>query len=571
MKTGKDKLIKVLAAVLIVTGSVLTLGVKFYADDAALSVDRPTFIKSAPGNNISILVGNTIYLVDENGFTINVIDFDELGLKVTGDHDYFNNGDLLLYSSHTEPGLLDNLARFARFKETRNESVSGTDGLYRCDVQTKDCQLFTTALAAMYPPFRVDVDRNNDTVYFSDTPRFALYKLDSDGNLLAKNAKNFWFPNQLYLYEDNLYIADTNHHVIKVVQSNTEHFGEEVESHQAVIGGQHQWPTEVIKTPEHWWVGISDNSMDNGRIQLFDNNWKKSGSALLVGSDGDAKSMELFADEVWVTDWTKIKIYRFNLAGERLSDFSNNEIERAFANSHRLIKQNETLSSYGLTAFFVVFSLGLLAAYLIEKEATVNAFKLREKVLDTDIGSVEALTNPEGEGVYWIETKSSKYRTLISILFAALLIFLIGSLVIILTNEDTMNWQLNFTFISIVPLFILIYWAWYRATKIKIGISGQLLLVDDGNGNVGIGKGALVRHNNRVLIIDNTIAFLGQPHTPLYPKEKLIKWVIPRMQLGETVGQGYILKTLWQQKHPTVIVAIGLLIYIIMVMTFTAS
>ena len=228
MKTSKEKLIKLLVAALIVTGSVLSLGIKFYADDEVLSVDRPSIIKSGPDNTISILIGNTIYLIDKSGYTSNIFELDKLGFRAIGDHDYFGNGDLLLYSNNVEPSFLEKLAQFFRLKETRNEPVSGTDGLYRCDIQTYDCQLFTTELPAMYATFRVDIDRESDTVYLADTPRFALYKLSSKGNLLAKYDKDLWFPNQLYLYDNNLYVADTNNHVIKILSSHTENFGEQV-------------------------------------------------------------------------------------------------------------------------------------------------------------------------------------------------------------------------------------------------------------------------------------------------------------------------------------------------------
>lgn len=134
MKAGGNKLIKVLVAAVIVTGSVLSLGIKFFVDDAALSVDRPTFIRVTPDNDISLMLGNAIYIIDENGVTSRVFDLDKKGFRARGDYDFFSNGDLLFYSSNVEPTILEKLSQFARIKETRQEPVTGTDGLYRCDI-----------------------------------------------------------------------------------------------------------------------------------------------------------------------------------------------------------------------------------------------------------------------------------------------------------------------------------------------------------------------------------------------------------------------------------------------------
>lgn len=565
MKTNRDKVIKSIVAAFIVTGSVLSLGIKYIADDAALSVDRPTFIRVTPDNDMSLLVGNTIYTIDDNGVTTRVYDFEKKGFRLRGDHDFFSDGDLLVYSSNVEPTFLEKLSQFARIKETRQEPVTGRDGLYRCDYETNDCQLFTADVPAFYTTFRVFIDRVSDTVYLSDTPRFVLYKLDKEGTLLAKNDSNLWFPNQILLHKNNLYIANTNFHSIKEVHSNTEHFAEEIENHKAIIDGDHVWPSEVIKTPENWWVGIADNNMDNSRIQIFDEDWKKLGAPLLKDTDADSRSLALFGSEVWVTDWRNIKIYRFSLSGERLSDFSNKEINQVFSDSNQLVKKYETISLSGLATFFIVFAVGVVAAFVLEKEESLNIFKRKQQNFVDDIDT-EELKSPPGEGVYWIDNKMRKYRKLILITFVVLLFLLAWSFSPALSNDDTFGWQFTFMFLSIFPLFILIFWAWYRISETRIGVSGKLLLVDDGQGNVGIGTGDLIKYNKSTLVVNKVVALLGQPHAPLFPKDEMKQWVTPRMHLGKPVGQWYLLRILWTQKHPSIFVSLAVLGYIVMVL-----
>jgi len=558
MEVNRKTLIKALVGTLIVAGSILSFGIKFLADDAALSVDRPTFIKVTPDSKISLQIGNTLYFIDKEGLTNRIFNLEEKGFRVRGGYDFFSNGDLLIYNSHEEPTTLEKLSQFARIKEIRQEPVSGSDGLYRCDKVTYDCQLFTTELPAFYTTFRVFIDRSSDTVYIADTPRFVLYKLNKEGALLAQNKSGLWFPNQILLHNNNLYIANTNLHSIKVARSDTENFGEEIETHETIIDGTHVWPTEVIKTPENWWVGIADNSMDNGRIQIFDKDWIKLGTPLLQNTDADARSLALFGDEIWVTDWTNIKIYRFNLSGKRLDDFSNKEIDQAFLASNQSIKKFKTLAENGLTAFFIVFFIGIVAAFVLEKEETINILKNKQEDITDDIDT-EDLKSPPGEGVYWIDNKFSSKKNLARIIFAIFLILTGSAFIPALFNDKPPGWKFYFIFLSLFSLMILIFWAWYRISKTRIGVSGKLLLVDDGQGNIGIGKGGLIKYDKSTLLVNNVAAVLGQPDAPIYPKEEMKQWVLPRMLSGDSVSPWHMYKILWRRKHPSIILTIGVL------------
>jgi len=565
MKVSKNKTIKILVAMVIIAGSVLSLGLKFFMDDAALKVDRPTFIKTSPDNNVALLVGNSIYFIDEFGETSRIFDFNKKGFRIRGDFDFFSNGDLLVYSNIAEPDTLEKLAQFARIKETSQDPDSGNDGLYRCNINTQDCHIFTTSLPAFHTTFRTVIDRDTDTVYISDTPRFALYKLDSTGALLAQNNSNLKFPNQILLHDNALYIANTNFHSVKVVRTDNQHFGEEIKNHETVIDSQHVWPTEVIATPDGWWVGIADNNIDNGRIQIFDNDWKKLGDSLFKGTDADTRSMALFGSEVWITDWKNIKVYRLSLSGERMSDFSNKEVDQAFMNSDQLIKKYKIISANALTAFFIVFGIGIVAAFVLEKEETLGLFKRQYNDFTENVDT-EKLTVPPGEGVYWIENKFSKYRKILMFIVAVTIIFLIWSLSSIFASEIKTGVRLSIMLMSIIPVAVLIFWAWYRITIVRIGVSGELLLVDDGRGNVGKGKGGLIKYSKNNMVVDNVAVFLGQPHAPLFPAKELKKWVAPRMLLGEPVDQWYIFKILWKQKHPSAIAGTVFFLYLAIVL-----
>lgn len=113
---------------------------------------------------------------------------------------------------------------------------------------------------------------------------------------------------------------------------------------------------------------------------------------------------------------------------------------------------------------------------------------------------------------------------------------------------------------------LLLVWAWHRMTKTKIGVSGELLLIDDGHSNVGIGKGNLIKYSKNILVVNNVIAVLGQPHSPMFPKKELKQWILPRMLSGDSVGLWFVYKIMWQQKHPAVLSAAGVFTYVILAM-----
>ena len=557
---------KIIVMLFIIVGSFLSLGLKFWADDAALDVDRPKIVKNGPFENLSFLIGNTIYTIDSDGLTSSVIDLKARGINIIGDFDFFSNNDMLLYNEEVESGFLESIAQFFRIKEFRQDKPVGKEGLYRCSYNVDNCTLFSTDLPAFHGAFRLFIDKQNDTVYIADTPRFKIYKLNSQGMLLAENSNGLLFPNQILLHDNSLYIANTNKHEIKVVDSSTENFGEKIKSYPVQLSDFHSWPAELIRIDRHWWVSVFGSNMGNGKIQVFDNKWNKIATPLL-DEDADATSMALFQDTVFVNDWTKIKIYRYKFTGERSADFSNNDIDAVFFASNRAVKEYEQISFYGLLIFSVVFISGLIAAFVLEKEETLAVFKKNEYA-DVEVG--DDLEYPPGDGVYWIESRYRKKLRWYGYGSVILLVLFSVPVLLFFFDDKEIDW-LAFTLLFFyVPIWFSVIWLWYRLLIVRIGISGDMLLIDDGRSKVVAGKADRIKYNkNTVFIVNDAIAFLGQPRAPLFPKDELKRWVIPRMRQGEEVSHWYVQKFLWKQRHPAIIIPIILFIILLPILLIT--
>ncbi len=317
---------KFMVGCVIIFLSLVSLGSKFWADGKALSVEGPSFMRLTPEGNIGLRMGERIIVIAPSGQTVNRIDFKSLGFHVIGDFDYFSNGDLLIYNRVSNPSFAESILRFFRVKEKRQDNPQGNEGLYRCDSQGRGCNLFSAELPAFYSSFHLAIDRNNDDVYIADTPRFILYKLDEEGDLIASYESDLKFPNQIVFNDGQLYVANTNYHEIAVVKTQSDQFGQRVESHTVRIDTTHQWPSQLALVGEHWWVVVSDSAMKDGRIVRFDRQWNALPSSEL-SDNADPMGIVFFNNSVWLADWRAFKIDRFSASGEPQEAVYNAELD----------------------------------------------------------------------------------------------------------------------------------------------------------------------------------------------------------------------------------------------------
>lgn len=554
-----NKTLKALVVAAIVIGSLLSLGVKFWADGQATAIEGPSFMVDTPQGDLAIMAGQSIYFVDSLGKTRRSIDLNAEGLQTHGDYDFFSNGDLLIYHSNAEQGFVQSIETFVRARQTRLDPPVEGEGLYRCNGLAQDCRLFSPELPAFYTSFRIFIDRSKDDVFVADTSRFKLYRLNSAGKIIASSDKGLKFPNQILLENNRLYVANTNHHSIKILDPSINDFAQELGNHEAILNSKHRWPSQLASTDKNWWVIIADNNMNRGRLQLFDKSWQKLLSPKLE-HDADPLGIVSFANQVWISDWSNFKISRFSIDGKPLGLLANRQLEKHFVQAKTEIAYYQMIAMAGLVAFVTVFVLGCLAAFVLEKEDTFKILSGAANLPDKDDSGKE-LENPPGEGVYWIEHRFKKYESIgfyTCVGLAVLLVVTYGMLVI---SGESFPWQLHLIILSMAPLLLFLMWQWQLMMKVRIGILKQQLIIDDGKGHIGQGANDEIRYGPNMFCIDGVVALLGNPQQRLYSKAELERWVIPRMMRGKWLGQWQILKLLWKVKHPTLVMSSGMVLY----------
>ena len=546
------KIIKCIVAVVCIVGGATCLGVKFWADGEAFSVAGPSYMRITPAGELAILIGQTIVIIGPDNQTRRSIELPSLGIHTHGDFDFFSNGDLLVYHGDQELTTWQSIKRFLRLRESRQSPPQADKGLLRCNGEGKSCRLFSAALPAFYSAFHLYVDRQSDTVYIADTPRFTLYKLDRAGELLADSSQGLRFPNRVLLKDNLLYLVNTNYNAIDVVHAGTEQFGEPIERFNVIIGHRYRWPAELLATKSNWWVIIADKGMRLGRIKVYDLQWDDL-YTLQLQKNADPVGMIYYQDTVWITDWSNRVIYRFSPSGKQLANFSNEQVDAVFAKASQQVESFKAISRYALIAFVAVIVLGVIAAWVLEKQQTLDVIFARRSNLPAIEKTAVPLPNPPGEGVYWIEShlkkhvNSAKYG---GFTLAVLIVFAYCEPFLFNKNVDFVGGiYLLASVLVALGLIALLCWLLITVARTKIGVSGELLLIDDGRGNVGIGKGSAVKYGETILWVDGVAVLLGRPVKPLFPRSELDQWVIPRMQLGQAVGQWEALRLFCQSKR----------------------
>jgi len=313
------------------------------------------YFSTTPTGNLALRINDELIVLRPDGSSKETLSFIDSGLSVHGDFDYFNNGDLLIYHSRTPSNGLRNIKRLRLPQE---QNLLEDSGLYRCDFYGRNCRIFSQSLPEFPDKFALFIDRSEDTVYIADTQQSTLYKMNKDGKRLASRAWVTHFPNQIFLKDQKLYIADTNNKQIKIVSAKTKTFADEIAHHKLDITQEHRWPMHIVGTPETWWLMIASGDMSKGRIKVFNSNWE---SSFIPAHPSGAKlsGLAFFANQVWTTDIAQNKIYRFSLTGKQLSDIYNLEVKAAFSTLSRLKARYQFRVTYNLISYFLVAILGI--------------------------------------------------------------------------------------------------------------------------------------------------------------------------------------------------------------------
>ncbi len=349
-------------AALVLATTVLALALWVWASGVAASIGGPSGLKADPRGHRFVQIQSFLVEHDADGKYVKTHDLGELGVEVLlGGFAFFSNGDILLRRGSDPRSFMDNIRAYQR-KTNRNTIVPDEpgSGLIRCNLETMTCDRFGEFdFKATYSVF---IDWQTDDVYVSDTTRHLLRKYAWDGIELAAPFGGFRFPNHLMLDDTTLLVADTNHHVIRRLESQSSQFAEDIERIDVIpaiarAAGQ-IWPSDFGQVGDQWWVNNMQSGMNRGGLYVFDSDWNFV-HRIELPAGVDPISILPAGDEVWVSDWNNDVVRRFSAAGESLPDLESAGLENILALAHQK-RLTYTVLSYAGIALLVVMLLGLL-------------------------------------------------------------------------------------------------------------------------------------------------------------------------------------------------------------------
>lgn len=314
------------AAFLIILISVVAIVVWFRSTGAAKEYGGPACLTLDPDGHLYIQIQNQLLEHDADGNFVARHDLSEFGVDLLlGGLAFFSNGDILMRRGPDTRTFYDTIRAYQRRTNKKSIVPDAPDtGLYRCNLDTKQCNVFGSEPIDFKSAFSVFIDRVTDDVYISDSSRHLVRKYTSDGLQAAEPVDGLKFPNQLMLYEQQLLIADTNHHRIRVVRPESDGFGTEyydadVVPRQAKANDQ-SWPSHFVRVSDEWWVNNMKTGMNYGGIYVFDNDWRFKHEIALPGN-ADPISLIVYGGDVLISDWYGNRVHRVSTDGDVIGDF----------------------------------------------------------------------------------------------------------------------------------------------------------------------------------------------------------------------------------------------------------
>ncbi len=349
-------------AALVLATTLLALALWTWASGVAASFGGPSGLQADPRGHRFVQIQSSLVEHDAEGKYVKTHDLGEMDVDVfLGGFAFFSNGDILLRRGSDPRSFIDNIRAYRRKTNANTIAPDAPgSGLFRCNLEAMACDRFGEFdFKAAYSVF---IDWQTDDVYVSDTTRHLLRKYSSDGVELAAPVGGFRFPNHLMLDDTTLLVADTNHHVIRRLESQSPRFAQDVERYDVIpaaarVAGQ-TWPSDFGRVGDQWWVNNMQTGMNRGGLYVFDSGWDFVHRVDLPAG-ADPISILPAGDEVWVSDWNNDVVRRFSAAGESLPDLESTGLEIILTQA-RQTRQTYTVLSYAGIALLVVMLLGLL-------------------------------------------------------------------------------------------------------------------------------------------------------------------------------------------------------------------
>ncbi len=562
------------------------IAVAFWAYGEAAGIDGPSHMHRDPSGNIAILVHNRLVRHTAAGEFTRAYDLSALGVEsMVGDFAFFSNGDLLIRRGKYDPGLLRGLAIYLRLTNTREPvAQSGQEGMFRCNLESATCSRFGSDALDFNETFHAYVDWRNDDVYIADTSRHVVRKFDRAGVPRGVQSDGLWYPNHIELFDDGVYVVNTNHHRIDVFDARAFGGGEAGSSSAALQGdsgsaqpngihdepvthprrmnvvnpstskvgapttsfnvvpadahlGDNVWPAFFARVGAGWWVNMMAYNMTHGRIVVFDAQWKFQ-RVLATPSHASPGALLALDNRVLISDARSDRVFQFDYDGNMLDDFDSPELRAVVGDVASL----RSFYNGVVIATMVVFGAGIAAGVGVavwQARRAVSANVLAEAALPQ--------VSAEDPTVEWISPSGvQSYLFLIGGWIA-----LVGAVPLLIVLPLA-----GYPISGILPLvpmaagMIIAGISALMLRRARVGVRGNLVVLQDHRGRIAAGSGIQVHYTDSILSVGDVVVLIGNPAQRFFKDSDLERKVRPRLVNATRSSNGQMQEKMLRRGHP---------------------
>lgn len=429
----------------------------------------------------------------------------------------------------------------------------------RCAPARRACVPFLTearphpdgalALAVAPEARRVYVaDSSRHQLHAYDLSGRPLYRLDIEGGLK--------YPNEVvWLGDERLLIADTNHHRIIVVRDEG---GGHTRLDQRMdaktdLGRGNTWPTAAARDgADRTWVINSNGLLRNGEVIVFDGE----GNArhrIDLGAGADPIALAAVPDAVVLADYDHYRLQRVALADLRVTAFGDAALEEALRTLQEERAHWQRMRHLGFAMMVLFGLLGAAAGYLDWKARRARAAGSRrpgEVRHPAGTGRQAVLTaaaqmqlRPDARGIVWLGP-NPKFLRMLDLLMLLIGVMFAAMFGLLATTFETLPWNL-LAMMAAMTAAVLGGTAWgqYRMRRLRIGTDGHELHVVDILGRQGHGAPEAFIHTGRRLLLGRIAVPLPQPRAAVFEPEAFAALIGP---LLERVPRSNEMAILWR-------------------------
>ncbi|MFV0476915.1 MAG: hypothetical protein ACK5ME_03655 [Parahaliea sp.] len=435
----------------------------------------------------------------------------------------------------------------------RQDGDTGTDGLWRCNLQSLNCETYGPQTPA---PIRIglhsysnvmvqalaigDTDKNNNTGAKADY----LRKLNIEGEPLADAPHTLAPEPTLYLQDGLLYTNSTQGPALSVLRYENEALGQQLDeilmlAPLALKAGRER-VDDFIFVGNKWWVILYNPKNQERGLYLFDEKWAYFGSLPLT-EDFKPEYLLSWGEKILVIDPEHTELRRFNSEAQEevplRSDLLTAKIEER--------KNTRWWRDFLWRFASIILLLGafILAAMAYIQHLRQLAFKpghLRgADPIESFADNIQWLQQSSGRELHfqrWLKA----YCILAGLIFITAIILrtephLVTALLLLLTGPGIAG-----------ALYL-------RSPTGHIGMhNGRLLLVDHKH-IYHIGNNARILYHGWFLMIDDVLVYTGPGWAPAFISDELREHIVPMAHCGVRVDRRSVLIRLIEGRHPLII------------------